>query len=423
MGRVAVVAPPVLRRLGRKASCSGGEAVSSSENPPVHVVCERCGARLRASAQLVGQSLPCPRCHGPVEVVLASSTAPADDGRALEGMMYGVLPPGEHSGPVVPVTLPEDTGDARPQPPPDDRSPARQVHPLSERPKLPRWPMFTRVLAFYAQTTAIVLWVVLAVVGTFVLCVGSVGLGLLIVGGQGMGFGAAIPWIVGLVITMAAIVVGVGWFVASAAVSLSILQDSAAGNDKIESWPDVVWIDWMSDSLYVLFSLIVSGGVGYLAARLAAASPPAMAASILASLYLLFPLVMLSTLVMQSPLLPCSPVVLASLARSGAAWLVFYLQTAVLGGVVVGTFALFGFVLGMIRNGALLIYVLLLAAGVLGVLCVGAQFLYFRLLGRLAWICAEQSREALAEEEEIDVDEEAMPEGEPAHRPTPVDDF
>ena len=61
----------------------------------------------------------------------------------------------------------------------------------------------------------------------------------------------------------------------------------------------------------------------------------------------------------------------------------------------------------------------------MGVLMVLSQLVYFRLLGRLAWVCAEDMRALEAEDEEEDEEEDRDDEEDapPGIRPTPVDDF
>ena len=54
---------------------------------------------------------------------------------------------------------------------------------------------------------------------------------------------------------------------------------------------------------------------------------------------------------------------------------------------------------------------------------VAAVMLYFRLLGRLAWVCDERFRQMQAEEEDEAEEETSEEDESPEIRPTPIDDF
>ncbi|MBN2022657.1 MAG: hypothetical protein JW809_07665 [Pirellulales bacterium] len=397
----------------------------------MRLFCPRCGAPLRARVTQIGRSLPCPRCHEPVPISPSSAgiapPAPETDEYALRDMTHGVreLPPEQHSGPVVPVTInPSEAAPPAVDEAPAEHGPRKDVRPHSERPKLPPWPMFTRVLTFYRQPDTLVRWIILAVAGTIVAGLGSLALAWLSI--QMFWLEAAVNWIRGLICLLVTVFVGAFWLLGLAGASLAILRDSAAGNDRIENWPESTWIDWVVDALYVYISLIIAGTLGYAVGWIAGLSPPAIRACAGVSVYLLFPIVMLSTLEAQSPLAPCSPVVLACMRRSWGSWLIFYIQTSLLGGLVIAVGAMFGIVAGAIKSGTLLVQFVLLAACTMSLLLIGAQFLYFRLLGRVAWISAEHSREAEKAEEAAEAetaDAENLGPNEPEVYSTPVDDF
>ena len=346
---------------------------------------------------------------------------PAHDEYAVRNLGYGVagLPPEQHSGPVVPVSLPEGPLDPLVEKPPEEK-PDQEVKPLSERPKLPPWPLFTRVLAFFFQMNTIVLWIVLSVIGTVVLAMGVLAVAGLTTDLVGMG--AAMPWIGGMLLAASTVFTGLAWLIGGSAVSLAILQDSAAGNDKIENWPDTAWFEWVGEAFYVLVSLFVAGGIGYLAGRFVGALAGGMTTLVVASLWIFFPIALLSTLEAQTPLLPLSPVVLASFARTWRSWLLFYLETGLLGLLLLGMASGFGHMLTAFQSTASWFQWLILAACVMSSLIVAAELLYFRLLGRLAWICAEESRQAQEEQEEAEK-QEREEDDDPEIHPTPVDDF
>ena len=170
---------------------------------------------------------------------------------------------------------------------------------------------------------------------------------------------------------------------------MAILHDSAAGNDLIVNWPDALFLTWATDAFFLITSIavpfILAWTLTYPLGGLLAGGWV-----ILIPIYwLLFPIVLLSTLEMQSPLVPVSPVVIQSLWQCGRTWGVFYLQTALIGVVVLS--AGFGFHAVGFMNFA--------GVAILGGAVTFAAMLYFRLLGRVAWVCDERFRELRAQEE------------------------
>ena len=80
---------------------------------------------------------------------------------------------------------------------------------------------------------------------------------------------------------------------------LAILQESAAGSDEVTSWPDLNFVDWMFDSLYVVLALFYSITPGMLiGAALGCAGLPAWLTSSITGIgfFVLFPIVQLSLL-------------------------------------------------------------------------------------------------------------------------------
>jgi len=90
----------------------------------------------------------------------------------------------------------------------------------------------------------------------------------------------------------------------------------------------------------------------------------------------------------DSPLTPWSPMVGRSLAGAGTSWLGFYLESGVLISVS-GWLACTAFSVARV-------WITIPVAAML----VAVAMVYFRLLGRLGWCCAEASRGAGGEEEE-----------------------
>jgi len=386
----------------------------------VQATCPQCAAPVTVPASRLGRRVPCPKCGQPFEVTASMFHTPlresqtyvplpsSDDEYALEDMNPAVREPpaGEHSGPVIPVAdVPEEfaVGAFSPEEHEADEERWREALPPSERPRPPRWPMVNGVLTFFATTGAIICWSGFSVVAVVVLsCLNLAG------GATYSGqFGPVASFLMGLI---AATLAGVG-LIAMTGFLMAILQESAAGNKVIIQWPELTFVDWVGGVFYFLVSLVVPVGVLHVLAW-PVGGVFAHAWLVPVGLWVLFPVVLLSTLEMQSPLAPVSPVVLRSLWKCRETWAVFYLETGFMGlGLAVLT-------AGVIRLAPYDVGFGLLAGAV-----VAAAMLYFRLLGRLAWVCDDRFRQE--EDEEPEEDEEEAPEDDdsPPIRPTPINDF
>lgn len=393
--------------------------VTESQDNLVRTSCPRCHARLKTPASHAGHRLPCPMCGQEIEVgghalppplrdsqVVVAPPADADE-YAIQETTYDVQepPPVERYEATAPVE--DEYGQAAAQTPSGAASRGERTHGLgvilpSERPKLPRWPMINGVLSFFFQTGAIVCWSGFSVLAVVVLVIFNIaaqaaGVGL---------FGPVAAFLMGL-IGLAVSVIGL---ISITGFLMAILQDSAAGNKVVVQWPGAVFIDWVGGAIYFLVSLVIPLGLMYVLA-LPFGGILAQAWIVPIGWWLLFPVVMLSTLEMQSPLTPVSPIVLQSFVKCGGAWALFYLET---GGM--------GLIVGSVTGVILLLAPNLAGFTILAGVLVAAAMLYFRLLGRLAWICDEYFRNEVEEDEEDE--EDAEPEEEdPPIRPTPINDF
>jgi hypothetical protein len=168
---------------------------------------------------------------------------------------------------------------------------------------------------------------------------------------------------------------------ALAACWLAIVTESSEGNDAIEAWPDLVFLDWMFEGLYVVMAALVSCIPGWLLALAWPGEPLLRAGVIAGGVAVFFPVVLLSMLDVGSPLAPLSAKILGSLWRAPGAWLVFWVESALLMAGLVGA--------------AAAIYQWTPAALVLmGPVFVLVSIWYFRLLGRLGWVLSEKTMTA-----------------------------
>lgn len=163
----------------------------------------------------------------------------------------------------------------------------------------------------------------------------------------------------------------------ASAMWLAVLKESAEGNNKLYDPPGLMFLDWVGGSFYVVFSTAVAIAPGMLAWRFVPNLPPwAGPVAAAASWLTLFPVVLLSQLENGSPLEIFSPRLGGSLLKCPGPWMLFYFESVlILGGCA-------GAVLGLQLTSPWLVVV---SVGLIAL----TSFLYFRLLGRLAWWIAE----------------------------------
>ncbi len=163
-----------------------------------------------------------------------------------------------------------------------------------------------------------------------------------------------------------------------AANCLTILQETAEGGDRVSQWPESSPLEWAVESFSVGMAMFFSGLPGMLVFWATAAAGMSMGTSWIfvgISWYIFFPVALLSILESASLTSPVSKPILDSLRSETLLWVTFYLITFFLALGVAITLTLL-----TLSNA----YPLLFA---LGIVWAFAAFLYFRLLGRLAWAC------------------------------------
>ena len=418
-----------------------------------HFFCTSCGAKLKAKASTAGKQLPCPKCATLVVIPGPPTSSPASLAGGLrepqkipntsdidqtEGDTYGVRAPEEtlrpiiaaheHSGPVRPVSpdaiVPDNNAESytisdisaeRDEEPEGGRKKHRGlILEPSVRPTLPRWPLLQGVLGFFLDPGAIVFWLVLSFWGT--ICVSLLTAAIVLADNP------SIPTWMGSVFAHGITgVAGSIWIIVNSGCCLAILQESAAGNRTIEEWPGFALVDLFLESFYIINSTIFSvAAAWFLTAPLAGIA--VLRAFCEVGLFLIvFPIVLLSMLEAGSCLMPVSSAVYAGLRRSRRTWLMFFIESLVL---AFGLMIYIEFVLVLLDHYSahVTIQTVFLAMAPLVAPAVLLEMIYFRLLGRLAWVCDEDARREQAEEEEAEEEEKENPETTEI-RPVPVDDF
>jgi hypothetical protein len=184
-----------------------------------------------------------------------------------------------------------------------------------------------------------------------------------------------------LIFAMMAAAAGLLLVMFQAVAMLAIVQDTAAGNEEIEDWPDFIFVDWVGQAFYVLNAAAFSALPGFLAASALGFSGPLRWGLTAAAFALLFPVMLLSQLDGGSPFSLFTPGVLKGAIKSPLAWAAFYGVSLVVLGAAAG--------LGWLTL-RLVSWSGIPAAAVLGILLSTTLLIESRLIGRLAWFCEEE---------------------------------
>ncbi|MFZ5833013.1 MAG: hypothetical protein ACOY3P_23245, partial [Planctomycetota bacterium] len=211
----------------------------------------------------------------------------------------------------------------------------------------------------------------------------------------GAGYMAMGPGIIALILAAGAMVVGLSVATVFALAGLSILSDTAAGNDRIENWPDAIgFFDGIGSAFFVFnagfLSCVAGAGLAALFREIGWEGVIGYPVAI----FVLFPLLLLSMLDNASPLLPVSLNVFGSLWWRAGAWTLFYVQSFVI-------FALAGAAVWATLRTERLLLVSFVAATALATV----GMIYFRLLGRVAWCCSDMAQEEDDDEGDEEVEE------------------
>lgn len=309
----------------------------------VRVVCPKCRTGLRARVKDRGREMPCPKC----------STAVPVPGR--QELARTVAPP-----PVVFRARPKTRRRSRD----DEFDPKADLRTYSA-PRRPRWTFLSGIFTFPWHPDVILRWAFLSA--------GFAAMGLLAV---------AILWcaIIGGPMFRAAYAFCFPFFWISlwtisytAACSLAIVEQTAGGNDTMGDWPEPQWTGWLLELMHLLVPALEAGAVAYGVALVVNLAAGHFWTPLLATMYVLFPIVWLSSLEADSTIFPFSVPILKSLGRLWWGWLLFYAEAAVL----------LVFWPGLLVLGAP--WYPFETATATGPILAAVVLIYMRLLGRLAW--------------------------------------
>jgi DNA-directed RNA polymerase subunit RPC12/RpoP len=330
------------------------------------VICPLCHTRLHATLDQVGGKMVCPDCLTTITIPPPPEKLPEIDPMEGAESSYTYSPPirPPEFQPIFEYAWTKDLDDPET---PRPRSESRLVR-AKTRPSIGAF--FFGIVEFLFYPRVWSRWLVFAAIGGLQGCCAIVA--------------AFFGQIDAPVLQFLTVVFGIGLellslgliFVTSASL-VAITVDTAAGNDRVENWPEGPFVDWLFDGLYILNALTVAvllpAGLAWLVRGQGFDS--VLSAAI--SAYFLFPIVFISMLEQGSVMSPISPPILRSLRSACWAWALFYVETGVFlpsAGVFTVTIALLLGPFGI---------------GVAMSLLVATTIVYFRLLGRLAWVCTQ----------------------------------
>ena len=359
------------------------------------VACPLCSTRLSATDVQIGTKIQCPDCFSSFEIRTPPKRArrkptgsPSGDDDAefrlsdpVERPKYEPLgstldglgaeppetgPPGDQDPPAAPLS-PATDAMRRAEQEADEADRAAR--------KLPAQPLTSGTLTFLLDVNTLVRMVVLAVVLQIDAAAAQAAL-------DGMA-GSGLAKVAALLLFLFSAALGLLFFVGGSVSMLAITQESAGGNDCVETWPGLDVTEWFVESLHLALALFVGFLPGLVIGQVfmvlgTFAYGWGLVVTCALSVLTLSPILLMASLETGLPLNFASAPVFRSLSEATPHWLRFFLLSFGL--------AIAAGVLWQIRHlGSLpLNFVASLAV-------VAIAMIYFRMLGRLVWICQESS--------------------------------
>lgn len=335
----------------------------------IPVVCGLCHTRLHATLDQVGQQLICPDCETSNTVSPPPKKLPKIDPMADAGedLTYSapIRPP--EFQPIFEYSWLKELEEPVPDSSARPRAKRAQVTP-------PVGALFSGTFGFLFQQAVLTRWITFSAAGLITLSFAGAAIRFAMLGSlPSVVLSLLFSMLTGLLLVLS---------LSLLATSLTaVVVDTAAGNERMENWPEGTVADWVFGSFYVFNAAAISVAPGALLRWLLGSQDVSSGFVIELSAFAMFPVVFLSMLERGSVMAPYSSSILRSLRSSFAAWGLFYLLTGLLlvatGSLVSGLAALLGGLGIALAMPAV----------------VAAVLLYFRLLGRLAWIAAYANEE------------------------------
>lgn len=350
---------------------------SSSSNKKTYIAanCKVCHTRVTPKAKFAGRRIKCPDCFTSIQLPTLDEYR---EKQAAAKLREPVQP--EDQEPYA-LNAPIESPELPPVRIFDEQARIRNVR---KRPKPPKRPFFSNVFQFpWSDPSTLARW-------------GMISFGLAISGAiavinftlvSNSGLFGAIPV---LFLSVAQLAVTTWAMSFASSCTLAIIQDSGAGLNKVEGWPEGGVREWMADLVTVVYVFFAAGFVSYLIALPLALLTGIMTPIVLVIHGILFPPTLLSALDADSVFFPYSEMTLRSFKRIPLAWmqmtvLIFGVWLAAAGAVT-----------------PLLLYYPIFGGAAAGPFVAAAIFISARLLGRQAWLVGEDASRVDKVDEEDD---------------------
>ena len=327
--------------------------------------CKVCNTRVTPKAKFAGRRIKCPDCFTSIQIPTLEEHRAQQEAAKLKEPVQ----PEEHEPYSLNATI--EGPDLPPARIFEEQAKIRHVR---KRPKPPERPFLSNVFQFpWSDAGTLARW-------------GMISGGLAINGGimainfslVSSGLMMAIP---GLFLIGTQMAVATWSLSYASSCGFSIIQDTGAGLNKVEGWPDDGVLEWMVDLMAVVYVFFASGFVSYLIAYPMQPVTGMLGPPVLVIHGILFPAAILSAHDADSILLPYSEMTFRSLARIPLAWvqmLTLYFGVWLAAGAILIPLAMVNPIVAGIASGPVL------TAGI---------FISARLIGRQAWLVGEDASE------------------------------
>ena len=190
-----------------------------------------------------------------------------------------------------------------------------------------------------------------------------------------------------------AILFGFIWIAMTWAVGSAVLEDTAAGMNHIDNWPESLVLDDLPSLIFPAIALFLSAMPGVGIDWLSKHSISQIWFLVPITTLLLFPFTLLSILETGSVFIPFSMPIFRCVCKRPGTWVWFYVQSTAVVAVAAGASMLLWPQAPWTQGS-------LPRIAIAATLSTAAILIYFRLLGRLALVCANQAIDWTEEEPE-----------------------
>jgi len=339
------------------------------KNRSFRIICPRCQSQLHIHVDQVGETVTCSDC----DLVMEVPKPP----RPKSKTRLDWEDPGLDIGPPETTDLPKVNADALLSQADDELQELERAKPVP-----PKRPFDDGVYTFPFRLAVLPL--------TAVFCFLACAIAMLRAAGMEMEGPAMV---VGLLLTMAAGLLALVLLIFGSVCCLAILEETSRCVDQIKEWPPFDIGFWGWNTLFVVSAIAVSL-LPCLLFELVSKHALVVVGPVF--LFMLFPIVLLGEMESNSPGFPYSAQIIRSLRELRSAWMSFYMRVFLMALLLL----LLGWACWYQQFEPTLVLITACLAAIMSII-------YFRLLGRLAWVISEQLE--IEEDSEADTEDPLAP--------------